>query len=238
MKKDHLIIAALALTLIGVGISTAYLARSNSKLQANLLEMQSDSEERIQALEEEIERSSKEVEGASSLSLQELMAAVDNQDQEIENPETQTAPQIISETDLLQNYFADTPLVATTETEDQNPENEVVDGPVLKVEPEVFELGEISKQDGIATATFDLKNEGTSDLTITYAFTSCGCTLAPLDEEVTLKPGESYPLQVTYDPNFYGPNYELGEIEKNVTILSNYSRDSFKKVSIKANVIP
>ena len=45
-------------------------------------------------------------------------------------------------------------------------------------------------------------------------------------------------MEVTYDPNYYGPQYELGAIEKTITIISSDTSRSFYKVKLKANVTP
>ncbi len=131
----------------------------------------------------------------------------------------------IDEADLLANLFAIPPAT-----------EEATSGSSLLITPEIFDLGQISKADGIATATFDLKNNGIKPLTISYAFSSCGCTVAPLKDEKILQPGETFPLEVAYDPNYYGSKYDLGSIEKTVTVLSNYAAKPFYKVKLKANV--
>ncbi len=109
--------------------------------------------------------------------------------------------------------------------------------PKLSVTPELNDLGTISKANGPATARFVLTNEGSRNLEISYAFTSCGCTAAPIEDDV-LEPGQSTNMDVSYDPNYYGQHADLGQIVKSVTIISNDRDNPFYKVQLQANVVP
>ncbi len=213
-KKNLLIIGFASLALVGA-VGFGHQFRSNQILKDQINQSQDEADTRISDLEEKLDRLKKG---------------------EIE---AKPATEFLSEEDLLANFFevAPKPVEINTESEVAN-DSKVIAGPSLLVTPEVFDLGQISKSDGVAIATFDLKNNGSKPLTISYAFSSCGCTVAPLKEEKVLEPGETFPLEVSYDPNFYGPKYELGPIEKTVTILSNYSARPFYKVKLKANVTP
>lgn len=214
MKKNFPLII-----IILIGIFAAYLMTSNASLKASITETQDADNDRIEELEKKLD----------------ALTQPQQDPVDIQVSKAAETPQFMDEDALLDSFFAGNPSPIITEIDSSEDSKS---GPVLTVDPEVFDLGTISKQDGLATATFNLLNEGGSDLTISYAFTSCGCTVAPLKEEKVLKPGESYPLDVSYDPNFYGPNFELGYIEKTVTILSNYSAKPFYKVKLKANVTP
>lgn len=212
-KRNFTLIILSVISLLMAG-STVYLLSQTSSLKADLIEIEQQSEtERIE-LENEIEQL-KEKKAASTTTYN--IKTPDN------NPLQEDVEAIIAET------------LKTTQLND-SPSESVKTGPILKVTPEVFDLGTISKAKGVVTATFELSNVGTSDLDISYAFTSCGCTVAPLKEERILKPGETFPLEVTYDPNFYGPEYELGPIEKTVTIISNSTGANFYRVKLKAMV--
>ena len=196
--------------------STAYFQHANKNLKADLLKSQTESKGKIESLEAEVENLTKEK--------NQILSASNNLSSAKKTPSPAKA--------------ANSPTPETVAETGTAAETETLNGPHLVSTPETVDLGTISKNDGIATAIFELKNTGTSDLTINYALTSCGCTVTPIKEEKVLKPGEIFPMEVTYDPNFYGAQYELGAIEKTITIISNDSNRSFYKVKLKANVNP
>lgn len=212
-KKNPFIIVLVVLALFAAG-GFAYQLNSNKILKGELARSQEEADSRISNLEKQLEKL------------------------EVKEVEPKRTTQFMKEEDLLANFFAEPPTMIAPNAADEPSTEEVKSGPSLLVTPEVFDLGQISKADGTATATFTLANDGSKPLTISYAFSSCGCTVAPLKDEKILQPGESFPLEVTYDPNFYGPKYELGPIEKTVTVLSNYAVRPFYKVKLKANVVP
>lgn len=231
-KIAFIVIACIILIMIWAGIYFFY----KSNLQAAILENQVVSEERIAELEKKIEAMQGTDDDILGLSAS-PKAPVENDGVAKNIP----APsQLMNEEDLLKNYFAETPTLIMPEdgTELKSKVGSDLTGPILSATPAIFDLGTISKKNGIVEANFELKNTGKSDLVINYALTSCGCTTAPLKEEKILKSGESLSLPVTYDPNFYGPEYELGPIEKTVTIFSNYSIQPFYKIKLKAVVTP
>lgn len=213
-KKNLLIIGFAGLALLSTG-AFAYQLNSNQQLKSKLAENQEDI-----PLDDTVQTGKATKYDASV------------------NVKSKPTTRFIDEADLLADFFAEPPTMIAPDTANEPNIDEVKSGPSLLVTPQVFDLGQISKADGFATATFTLKNEGNKPLTISYAFSSCGCTVAPLKDEKILQPGESFPLEVTYDPNYYGPHYELGPIEKTVTVLSNYTVRPFYKVKLKANVVP
>ena len=79
--------------------------------------------------------------------------------------------------------------------------------------------------------TFDVKNVGEGNLTIYKIYAGCGCTAGEFDGRpvnddpeyvfnppVVIKPGQSLPLQVTYDS---GALSDQGEIDKFIQIFSD-----------------
>ncbi|MCP4712161.1 MAG: DUF1573 domain-containing protein [Planctomycetes bacterium] len=71
------------------------------------------------------------------------------------------------------------------------------DGGQLTVDKKFIDFGKVeplSKFSGV----FTLTNSGKDDLTITSLSKSCTCTLGKLKVPVTLKPGESVPLEVNF----------------------------------------
>lgn len=109
--------------------------------------------------------------------------------------------------------------------------------PHLVVEPTVLDLGTISQQEGLVSGSFQLKNQGGSELKIYSTFSSCGCTTIPLKSK-TIAAGESVDLDVEYDPNYFKGYLGQGDIEKQITIISNDPVNPFLKVALKTHVTP
>lgn len=105
----------------------------------------------------------------------------------------------------------------------------------LKVEPEILDLGTLSKKNGKAEGSYTLSNEGSEPLELRYAFASCECATANLKRQ-TLEPGDTASMKITYDPNYFAG--ESGDIKKQFTIYSDDPKSQFKKVFLQAKVIP
>ncbi|MDH5596849.1 MAG: DUF1573 domain-containing protein [Candidatus Peregrinibacteria bacterium] len=227
MKKDTLSIISAGLTtlVLILAIGMLNLAKSNSKLRTQITQSNTVSQQQISEFKAAVEK----------LQQKEL---TENQEKTVAKntppPEPETTKPPTSEEDLVASLF---PQVAELKEISEENEDSALTG-YLSINPETYDFGQISKKGGVVSATFTLQNQGDRDLLIKYALTSCGCTVAPLKDEVTLKPGQSMPLDVEYDPNFYGPNLELGEISKTVTVLSNDPVKPFYKVYLKAYVLP
>ena len=72
----------------------------------------------------------------------------------------------------------------------------------LKLVPEKYEFGVISKEGGVVTTTFTVTNTSQQTVTIEEMSTSCGCTSAEISNKV-IESGKSVELQVFFDPNFH-----------------------------------
>lgn len=211
MKKKKLSLSIIVL--VSIVLAFAYILKVNLDLRRELELSHADSVKQIQELEEKLSKSDREKSPA---------------------PATKKTSITTDENELIKGLF---PEIAALE--EKSEENDGSSRPeYLVIEPEIFDFGNIKKSDGEVTATYQLKNQGDKTITLSYAFASCGCTASSLKDEVELVPGASYPLQVIYDPNFYGPAFELGPITKTVTVLSNDPVKPFYKVSLKANVSP
>jgi len=70
--------------------------------------------------------------------------------------------------------------------------------PKLEVNVAQHDFGAIPATDTVQTV-FQVKNTGGKTLEISRIQTSCGCTAAMMGSQ-SLKPGESSPLKVTFDP--------------------------------------
>lgn len=127
------------------------------------------------------------------------------------------------------------------------------DRPIILVEPESTDLGDVSMAKGNVQTTFKVKNQGGSNLELTGMETSCMCTTAflrkeeekspvfgmhdnPTDWSTTLEPGQEADLVVIFDPVAHGPE-GTGAVTRTVTVFSDDPIDSFKKVQLEANVV-
>lgn len=128
------------------------------------------------------------------------------------------------------------------------------DRPMLTINPESKDLGDISQKDGLTNTLFEIKNEGQKDLVINKLETSCGCTSAsvvyqgkegpkftmpghgqenPTDWQVTIKPGDSAQLKIYYDPTIH-KDLE-GSVIREIYVYSNDPIDFERKASIELN---
>ena len=69
---------------------------------------------------------------------------------------------------------------------------------VMSAENSICDLGHISVKDGPQTCRFRITNNGSDEIEITDAVTSCGCTTVRLPEK-PVAPGETVSVEVTYD---------------------------------------
>jgi hypothetical protein len=89
--------------------------------------------------------------------------------------------------------------------------------PQIAVEPGEVELGNIAAADPV-TSTLRIRNQGEGLLQINSLRTSCGCTIAEIDE-TTIRPGAEALMTIAFDPQahpgLYGPLMRLIYIESN-----------------------
>lgn len=124
---------------------------------------------------------------------------------------------------------ASQPLVNTPE------ENQVikpVDGkyPQMVFNKKEHDFGDITDGETV-NYTFTVSNSGESDLIITNASASCGCTVPDYPKN-PIKPGDSGKIKVSFDSS-----NKPGIQQKSVTITSNTEKGS-DVLTIKANVLP
>lgn len=93
-----------------------------------------------------------------------------------------------------------------------------------------YDFGTITEGDVVETE-FTVTNNGESDLLISDAKASCGCTVPDYPKQ-PIKPGESAPIKVSF--NSAGKS---GQQNKTVTLTTNTENGS-ETFSIKANVNP
>ena len=101
--------------------------------------------------------------------------------------------------------------------------------PDIKFEEETHDFGRITQGEKVAFG-FKFKNTGSSNLIISSASGSCGCTV-PEYPKKPIAPGEEAKINVVFSSE-----NKSGIVEKSVTIVTN-CEPSTKIIYIKANII-
>jgi hypothetical protein len=101
--------------------------------------------------------------------------------------------------------------------------------PVMKFTEEIHDFGQITQGEKVSYS-FAFTNEGKSNLIISSAQGSCGCTVAQPPKE-PVSPGKSGKIDVVFDSNG-----KSGKQEKNVTVITN-GEPNTKILTIKAEII-
>lgn len=130
------------------------------------------------------------------------------------------------------------------------------DRPIIFLNLESINLGDVSEAKGEMNTTFEITNTGKSDLIINKLDTSCGCTSttivfagkegprfamtghgidSPTDWSVTIPQGQSAQLKVYYNPSVHKDF--RGEAVREIYIFSNDPIDFEKKVRIELNQV-
>jgi hypothetical protein len=102
--------------------------------------------------------------------------------------------------------------------------------PKIEISPETKDAGTVAKGQ-MVEATFIVKNTGGSDLMISDARPSCGCTVASFDK--IIKPGAEGKIQSSVDTKSFS-----GPISKSVLVVSNDPERPQLNLFIKAMVKP
>lgn len=132
-----------------------------------------------------------------------------------------------------------------------------IDRPIIVVNPDSYDLGDVSQKEGVVDTLFEIKNEGKSNLVISKLESSCGCTSASIiyqgmegprfampghgineeigDWQVAITPSDTAQLKVYYDPSVHLDF--RGAVTRTVSIFSNDPIDFEKKVSIELNQV-
>jgi len=103
--------------------------------------------------------------------------------------------------------------------------------PVMTFDKTEHDFGTISEGDVVET-DFTFTNTGQTDLVITDAKGSCGCTVPEYPKNTPIKPGESATITVKFDSS-NRPNMQ----SKTVTIISN-TQKAREQIKIKTFVTP
>ncbi len=118
----------------------------------------------------------------------------------------------------------------TTTTTETSPNEASETAPVMTFEESEFDFGDIKQGDKVEHI-FTFTNTGKSDLLITDAKGSCGCTVPDYKKD-PIKPGEKSTMKVTFDSTG-----KSGQQQKTVTISANTASGN-ELLTIKASVAP
>lgn len=105
------------------------------------------------------------------------------------------------------------------------------DMPVMTFDKTDHDFGTINEGETVETV-FNFTNTGSSDLIITNAKGSCGCTVPEYPKNTPIKPGESASIKVKFDSS-NKPNLQ----SKTVTITANTAK-AREQIRIKTFVTP
>lgn len=106
--------------------------------------------------------------------------------------------------------------------------------PKIEIMPSSYDFGEIIYKD-VVSRTFQIKNNGRSDLQITRVATSCGCTTASVVKTV-LAPGETTELNVVYESGQMTGSHGKGRQERIIYVKSNDPNNPQAEVLIYGTV--
>ena len=133
------------------------------------------------------------------------------------NSNTESSEGETVDTDIVNN-----PNSASTDATNEN-------APAFEFVEEVIDFGDISQGEKVKKR-FKFKNTGNSELIISDAKGSCGCTV-PLWPRQPIRPGQEGEIEVVFDSNG-----KQGRQHKTVTLISNTVPNT-KVIAIKGNVL-
>ena len=110
-----------------------------------------------------------------------------------------------------------------------------------------YNFGDIDIFGGKVSTTYTLKNEGSEDIRVVSAVTSCMCTEGKIGDlefgmhessgkTVIIPAGEEKTLSATFDPLAHGPN-GTGKIKRELFLKTNSTATPEIKVTFSANVV-
>jgi len=113
-------------------------------------------------------------------------------------------------------------------------ENNEQDYSKIEIRSQTFDFGEV-EYGQILKHTFKIRNSGNQILEISKVATSCGCTMAQINQE-KINPQEEIDLEVTYDTGAMSGAHAKGNQERIIYIKSNDPINPQTEVTIFANV--
>ncbi|HYQ56098.1 MAG TPA: DUF1573 domain-containing protein, partial [Draconibacterium sp.] len=107
---------------------------------------------------------------------------------------------------------------------------ELAAAPVVNFPEKSFDFGEMNQGDK-KEHTFNLTNDGKSDLIIRRVRSSCGCTAVAPSKNV-IAAGETAPIKVTFDSRG-----KRGRQSKSITVITNDPKNSTTTLRISSNIV-
>ena len=101
---------------------------------------------------------------------------------------------------------------------------------IVSFEEPIYDFGTVNEGDIVET-TFKLTNSGKTDLVITDAQVTCGCTV-PVWPKKPIKPGETEEIQVRFNTNG-----KQNRQQKNITLITN-TESGREILTLKGMVTP
>ncbi|MDH5597209.1 MAG: DUF1573 domain-containing protein [Candidatus Peregrinibacteria bacterium] len=144
----------------------------------------------------------------------------------------------------------------TTGTEQAAPEQPEAtsSGSIMVASSPAHDWGDINIQGGNVSHVFELKNDGTSPLYLNGAQTSCMCTTAVYtlaDGSISpqygmhnnsglwtgeVAPGESFMVNVVFDPMAHGPD-AVGPIQRSIRLMTSAQNAPVLELTAGGNVL-
>jgi hypothetical protein len=128
------------------------------------------------------------------------------------------------------DYRASIGVSATIEEDFSNlSADDLAKAPVAKFSEASYDFGEM-KQGEKKDHTFNLTNDGKSELIIRNVRSSCGCTAVAPSKKV-IAPGESVPIKVTFDSRG-----KRGRQSKSITVITNDPKSPTSMLRVSCNI--
>lgn len=106
------------------------------------------------------------------------------------------------------------------------------DNPAIALPETVYDFGSIGPKE-VVKKTFVIRNTGEESLTISKAYTTCGCTTADFTSSV-IPPGKVALVTVTFDAGFHDTRGQT--VQRGVMIENNDPNQSKAEIWISATV--
>ncbi len=107
------------------------------------------------------------------------------------------------------------------------------DQPAILIPEKAYNFGSIGSKD-VVERKFIIRNDGTAPLTISRAYTTCGCTTAEISASV-IPPGKVAEVTLTFDAGFHED--AVGQtVRRGLIIENNDPRQSQSEIWIQATI--
>lgn len=104
--------------------------------------------------------------------------------------------------------------------------------PKIQVPQKFYDFGRIGPQD-VVERTFIIRNTGDAPLTISRAYTTCGCTLAEISASV-IPPGKVATIRLVFDAGFHDASGQT--VRRGLVIENNDPNQSQAEIWIQAAI--